>query len=174
MFDTQILLYAYRSALHSPDPSTQNGAVLVNAVRWPILETLSRNEFPFGLAYEDERWLRPSDGGKKYDWIEHAERNAIYKAAELGIKTRGLTLACPWAACADCARGIVQAGIEILIRVSSSEATNGRWHGSVDSGDIILREGGVRIDEVPVAEFAEAIAKAGLKPLRRDGQPWPA
>jgi dCMP deaminase len=101
---------AYRVASQlSTDPSTQNGAVLVDAngdvVAW------GANHFPYGVQETEERWRRP----QKYKYVEHAERNAIYHAAERGIATRGLVMYCPWAACSDCSRAIIQSGIKEVV-----------------------------------------------------------
>jgi dCMP deaminase len=47
--------------------------------------------------------------------MEHAERDAIYKAAFVGMQTEGATLYVPWFACADCARAIIAAGITRVV-----------------------------------------------------------
>lgn len=51
----------------------------------------------------------------KYIWIEHAERNAIYQAARLGLCTDGCTLAVELVPCIECARAIIQAGIAQVV-----------------------------------------------------------
>ena len=56
----------------------------------------------------NERWQRP----QKYEWVEHAERNAIYNAARMGIPLKGCTAYITLAPCAACARALVQAGIK--------------------------------------------------------------
>ena len=120
-------------ALRSPDPSTQNAAVIMQSNDCIIPATLSVNKFPRGVLYEPERWERPI----KYSYIEHAERNAIYAAARLGIPTAEKTLVCPWAACADCARAIIQSGISRLITLAPREDdTHDRWQ--VVMGDVIF------------------------------------
>jgi dCMP deaminase len=52
--------------------------------------------------------LRP----EKYLWMEHAERNAIYNAARVGIPLKGCVIYMDGIPCMDCARAIVQAGIK--------------------------------------------------------------
>ena len=78
------MLRAYQIAVHSPDPSTQNGAILINQKGNIVSEAW--NAFPAGVKYSPERWERPL----KYKIIEHAERNAIFQAAKHGIKTNNL------------------------------------------------------------------------------------
>ena len=155
--DSYLLRLAYRHAIHSPDPSTQNGAILALPDGTPILCTGAFNRFPEGVAETPDRWERPG----KYQWIEHAERGSVYAAAHHGIRTRGLTLACCWAACADCARAIVCSGISRLVRHAITD-DSGRWRDSIEVGDVILTEGGVEIVEL-TDSFPDVL------PIRRDG-----
>lgn len=157
------LIAAYVSAGDSPDPSTQNGVLLLDRDGTIIPQTVARNEFPRGVAYTPERFERPL----KYSIIEHGERNAIFAAAKHGICTDGLTMVAAWAACADCARAIVQAGISTLVRhmPPSDDESSKRWLASIEIGDTILNEGGVRIIEIhdPLPDAPK---------IRRDGQLW--
>lgn len=154
-----VMAQVLRQAQRSPDPSTQNGAVLImenRDVRWV---TASVNEFPAGVEYTDERWVRPN----KYQYIEHAERNCIYRAARYGISTFGGTMVCPWAACSDCARAIIQAGVQTLVTLSPTDNTNERWMDSIAIAMQMLKEGGVTVHYLEMAEPAGVL-------LRRDGQ----
>src|SRR5690349_19719109 len=99
---------AYFEAKYSPDPSTQNGAIIV--ARNDIIAS-GYNTFPNGVKFYDERWERPG----KYQYVEHAERNAIFDAARQGHSTEGAIMYCPWFACTDCARAIIQSGISVVI-----------------------------------------------------------
>lgn len=140
----EYLKMAYRLAAHnSPDPSTQNAALLINGSG--LLMAQGVNEFPPGVQYTEERWQRPL----KYSYIEHAERNCIYAAAKKGVKTKGMTLICPFFACADCARAIVCAGIrEVIGHDHPLQKDNPRWKESVLIGDQILTEGGVKFTRI--------------------------
>lgn len=154
----EILPVAYQVAQLSRDPSTQNGAVLIDD--YGTILSAEPNNFPDGVAETAERWERPA----KYFFIEHAERNSIFAAARSGLNTNGLTMVCPWAACADCARAIVQAGIKTLVRHSKANdpsTTHARWDDTIVAGDALMIEGGVNIVEIdPIA---------GWK-LRRNGE----
>lgn len=94
----------------SKDRSTKVGAVIVgpsNEVR-----AIGYNGFPRGVDDDlQDRHERP----EKYFWVEHAERNAIYNAARAGIPIAGCKMYLPWFPCMDCARAIVQSGIETLV-----------------------------------------------------------
>lgn len=95
----ELLKIAYEKAKESEDSSTQNAALLVNDAGNVLVADINR--FPDGvITNKEERWERPL----KYKFIEHAERNVCYISAKRGIKTEGLTMVCPWAACSDCER----------------------------------------------------------------------
>ena len=136
-----LLAEAYDFARRSPDPSSQNAAVLCYN-NLPIELTWSVNEFPRGVEYLDERWERPL----KYSVIEHAERNAIFSAAFHGIPCQELTMVCPWAACSDCARAIIQAGIPRLVTHRPEGADpHANWNESIDIAMTMLAESGVEV-----------------------------
>lgn len=140
--------YEY-AARHSQDPSTQNAALLIaqncGDLDGGILLSES-NHFPFGVAESDERWQRPI----KYSFVEHAERNAIYAAARMGLPTVGLGLYCPWFACTDCARAIVQSGIAWVVGHDADlHKKRPDWAESLRVAEEILAEGGVSILRIP-------------------------
>jgi dCMP deaminase len=134
MTDIDYLREACRYAVqHSHDPETQNGAVL--ATRRQTI--YAANCVPPGVARHEHRLRRPF----KYDFIEHAERSVIYKAAATGIPTAGGVLYCPWFACTDCARAIVMAGIsEVVGLIALRNATPARWLLNVELAEKILAE----------------------------------
>lgn len=130
---------ARRVSLESKDRSTKVGAALVMPEDRALIST-GWNGFPRGVNDNVEaRHERPA----KYLYTEHAERNAIYNAARLGIKTKGswLYLSSSLPICCDCARAIVQAGIEKVLRSSMEIQVNRDW--SLIDSYAILIEGGV-------------------------------
>lgn len=144
-----VLVKAYERALGSPDPSTQNGALIVSEVMvkghigFEILAG-GCNDFTKGLEVTPERLERPL----KYTFIEHAERNAVFNAASLGVNCSEKTMICPWAACAECARAIVQAGIGKLVRhKQASDRSPERWVESIALADEILVSSSITIVE---------------------------
>lgn len=130
----QALLYA---AGHSQDTRTHVGAVLVPESGDPVY---AANTFPPGVAAIGSRLLPPD----KYRYVEHAERNAIYKAALAGVKTHGAVLYAPWFSCADCARGIICAGLREVVGLASLRvATPERWERDIATAERMLQEAGV-------------------------------
>jgi len=81
------------------------------------------NHFVHGAAQTPERLQRPT----KYMWIEHAERNAIYKAASAGIPLKGTTMYINWWPCIDCCRAIIQSGISKIVSSRGPDFNHPRW-----------------------------------------------
>lgn len=139
--DAIYLREACKVAAHeSQDKQTQNGALLRSRRGYIVT---AANRLPFGVIPCGERLERPT----KYQFIEHAERGAIYAAAKAGIATAEATLYCPWFACADCARAIICAGITRVVghhktRVHSPE----HWAESILQADQMLREADIQIE----------------------------
>jgi dCMP deaminase len=117
---------AQQVKLKSKDWNTQIGVVIVGKDN-EIVST-GYNSFPRGIDdTRTERQERP----EKYYWMEHAERNAIYNAARIGVSTKGCTMymTCGMP-CADCARAIINAGIEKIVIERDgmgSSAKDGMW-----------------------------------------------
>lgn len=131
----------------SKDPSSKIGVVIVGPEN-QIIST-GFNGFARGIDETDkERWdHRPT----KYDYVEHAERNAIYNAARHGIALRGCTMYMvgmgpPTVPCTDCARGIIQAGIIIFVGCPYKEVPK-RWEASLALSSDMLAEAGVKVVE---------------------------
>jgi dCMP deaminase len=127
--------------IKSKDENTQIGAVIVGKDK-EIVST-GYNSFPRGIRDDiKERQQRP----EKYFWFEHAERNAIYNAARIGVSTKGTTmyLSCG-VPCADCARGIINAGI-VRIFCERQDVTKGiKWADSAERSWEMLEEAGVKV-----------------------------
>jgi deoxycytidylate deaminase len=125
--DRKFLTLAYWKATSSPDPSNQNGAVLVIDGKAVYSDC---NRFPTNFAW-DESYL--TDRDKKIKHIGHAESNTILGAGRLGIATVGATLYCPWAACREqCAIPIIMSGIrELVVHAERQDTTPERWKASV-------------------------------------------
>jgi dCMP deaminase len=124
--------------LKSKDKYTQIGAIIVGE-DGEIVST-GYNSFPRGLDDGiDLRQKRP----EKYYWFEHAERNAIYNAARIGVSTKGTTmyLSCGLP-CADCARGIINSGIRRIFCERVDVTKGDMWKESQErSWDMFLETG---------------------------------
>ena len=159
----QLLAEAYAVATESPDPSSQNGAIIVS----PGGQILTRgcNTFPHGVEITDDRL---NDRDIKYKYIEHAERNAIYAHTcdHSFMSTEGLFMVCPWAACPDCARAIIQTRIKrVITHKARMDLTATRWTGEIARAIIMFEEAGIQfIQYTKTVLFCEYILV--------DSKPW--
>lgn len=109
-WDDYFMNMVYLVAMKSKDESTHIGAVIVGPDR--EIRSTGYNSFVRGINDSiPERQIRP----EKYFWFEHAERNAIYNAARIGVSTKDCTMYTNGIPCMDCARAIIQAGIKTVI-----------------------------------------------------------
>lgn len=162
-------------ALKSKDPSTKVGCVIVGPDR--EVRSTGFNGFPRGVrevgvvsrrgGFDDldtgrpverlaetdevdpERWARPM----KYLLVEHAERNAIYNAARVGVPLRGCRAYLNWepAPCVECAKAFIQAGVVEIFGPDVRFPGKGRhWEETRSVADLMLDEAGVRRVRIPV------------------------
>lgn len=138
-WDARFMQIAREIAGWSKDRSRKVGCVIAgprNEIR-----SMGYNGFPRGVndtkAYRHERPM-------KYKWTEHAERNAIYNAARVGIPLEGCRMYLPWYPCMDCARAIVQTGISELICVEP-DLKDPQWAEDFAEVPLVLQESGVAV-----------------------------
>lgn len=141
-WDEYYLEMAELVANKSKDRSTKVGCVIVgpdNEVR-----STGYNGFPRGVDdLEESRHNRPT----KYSYTEHAERNAIYNAARVGIPLKGCTLYLNWepCPCTDCSRAIIQSGIVAVVGPDKPFGGKGtHWEENFKHSKEMLDEAGVQ------------------------------
>jgi len=136
----------YWWARRSKDPRTKIGAVLVKL----------EDKVPFSFAYNGfarkvndrilKRWKRP----EKYNWVTHAENNAVLNCARRGIPTIGSVLYTQGIPCAACADSIIQGGIvEVVVHKQWQEYEKklcwNRWIDSAKRTQEKFEEAGIKI-----------------------------
>lgn len=129
-------------AKKSKDEKTHIGAVIVGKDN-EIVST-GYNSFPRGLIDDKpERQERP----EKYFWMEHAERNAIYNAARIGVSTKDCSLYLShWFPCVECTRAIINSGITTLYCEPLDEKSeNANYNESFKRSLQMLNEAGVEL-----------------------------
>jgi dCMP deaminase len=123
----------------SKDRSTKVGCVIVgshNEVR-----AIGYNGFVRGMDDDDDsKHERP----EKYFWTEHAERNAIYHAALVGVSLKDCRMFLTWFPCVDCARAIVQSGIKELV-AAPPNLDDTRWGQDFVRSQELLRQAKVSV-----------------------------
>lgn len=137
---------AFLVASWSKDPSTKTGAVIVG----PDKEIRSTGyNGPVRGVNDDvkERLERPT----KYDFFEHAERNALYNACLTGVSVKGCTMFATHTPCVDCARAIIQSGIQTVITnhlVIDEKTPQNTWRDKISVSAQMFKEAGVEYIEL--------------------------
>ena len=130
---------AYVIARGSKDTRTKVGAIVIgpdNEIR-----SAGHNGFPRGLDDDVEDRLATPE---KHYWFEHAERNAIYNAARMGLSLKGCVMFTQGLPCVYCARAIVQAGIvKVVIHKPWNDLNTDPQHRTME----MFAECGVEIEE---------------------------
>ena len=126
----------------SKDKTTKVGAVIVNDSN-RIIST-GYNGFVIGC---DDSVESRYEKDKKYLYTEHAERNAIYSAAEKGDSTRNATIYMQLYPCVDCARAIIQSGIKRVV-CTKPDFNNERWGESWRIAEELFNECGIEVKYV--------------------------
>ncbi|MGE5298612.1 MAG: deaminase [Acidobacteriota bacterium] len=152
---------ALAAATKSDDLSTQVGAALVSQDGTDILAT-GANNMPEGILVSPERTQRPL----KYDVREHAERDAIFRAARLGRQTLDSVMVGIWAGCSHCSRAAILAGVSAFVSFPFERGgTANHWDDDIELGREMLRESGVAVVDYDFPGIA-------IPPLRRNGELW--
>ena len=137
---------AFLVASWSKDPSTKTGAVVVGPDK--EIRATGYNGPVRGVDDDvPERFERPT----KYEFFEHAERNALYNACLTGVSLKGCVMYATHAPCTDCARAIIQAGIKTVItnKVIIDENTpKNTWRDKLVYSEQMFKEAGVEYIEL--------------------------
>jgi len=114
-WDDYFMGVALLSAQRSKDPSTQVGACIVNQQKKIV--GVGYNGFPTGCSDEDLPWNREGSFLEtKYPYICHAELNAILNSISRDLN--GCTIYVALFPCNECAKAIIQAGIQEVVYLS--------------------------------------------------------
>lgn len=107
------------SGMRSKDPSTQVGACIVDYNNRIV--SIGYNGFINGCSDEDFPWSRDGEFLEtKYPYVVHAEQNAILNSR--GKSLEGCRLYVNLFPCHECARNIIQSGINEVYYLSDKYA----------------------------------------------------
>lgn len=114
-WDEAFMATALVIARRSKDPSTQVGAVIVDADHY-ILST-GYNGTPKGMSDEEFPWGKDADDPlkTKYPYVIHAERNAILNTKGSIEDLRGSTVYVTLLPCNECMKSLAQAGVKRVV-----------------------------------------------------------
>lgn len=125
---------AQHVAQWSKDPRTKVGACIVNGDRQVIgvgFNGFPRKIFDLAQRYEHKE--------TKYLFVSHAERNALDNTFG---DTRGATLYTTLFPCNDCAKGIIQKGISLVV---TPQPLKDREHNHYDVTLKMFKEAEIRV-----------------------------
>jgi len=129
----------YTYSKKSNHPSTHNAALLLandEMVLWGV------NILPPGVKEVKERF----EGPNKHIYLNHAERDVLYKAARKGIATEGLTMVMPWLPCIPCANAVITSGISrLIVHRQMIERTDPKWKDELEDAVQIMKEAGIEM-----------------------------
>ena len=118
-WDEYFMGIALLTAMRSKDPNSQVGACIVSPEN-KIL-SLGYNGMPIGCNDDDMPWDREGDELEtKYMYVCHAELNAILNAGGNSLKDCRIYVAL--FPCNECAKAIIQSGINEVIYISDKYA----------------------------------------------------
>ena len=129
--------------------TTQVGAVIIDSNRNP--RGFGYNGMPRGLDDQPpERQIKPLK-----NWLfEHAERNVLYACARNGISCDGCSIYVTHWPCADCTRGIIQAGIQEVIVDEACMDPSGifypKWREQIEVSQSMLNECGIKFSTISI------------------------
>ena len=123
------------------DKHTKLGAVVIDLSGKTLVTAC--NNVPDGIVVTDEMLERPM----KYHFFEHAERGACYYAAKNGIKLGGaiMWMSCNPVPCEDCARGIINSGIKMVVGRDIANVASQKWDESCKFGLELLKKAEVAV-----------------------------
>ena len=128
------------ASLRSKDPETRVGAVIVDSNNRQI--AMGYNGFPPGIREEDGRWDRPT----KYDFVVHAEMNAIFNSHQ---SVKGCSVYLPFWPCKDCAKNLAAAGISTINILSDYYKS--------DIAELIFKESGINVVKHLTSDWTKPI-----------------
>ncbi len=139
-WDIKFIELSKHIAEWSKDTNRKNSAVIVDSDN--IVISLGYNGFPRKCDDSVEsRYEKP----EKYLFTEHAERNAIYHAARIGVSLKECSMYVTMFPCSDCARGIIQSGITRLVSPTPNVDHN-KWGEHFKAALLMFEEANVELE----------------------------
>lgn len=153
-WDEYFMGVALLASMRSKDPSTQVGACIVDGEK-RILST-GYNGFPQGCSDDEFPWNRDeSKGETKYQFVVHAELNAILNAR--GKNLSGSVVYVALFPCNECAKAIIQSGIKEVVYLSD------KYHDtpSTTASRRMLSAAGVKLTNLKTTKASLALSFNG-------------
>jgi dCMP deaminase len=140
-WDQKFMKLAQHIATWSKDRSRKVGAVIIgpdNEIR-----STGYNGLPRGVGDDvEERHCKETK--EKYFWCAHAERNAVYNAARIGVSLKGCRVYCTLYPCVDCVIALIQSGISELVTIKPN-FNDPQWGEGYKRAQIMLKETNIKV-----------------------------
>jgi dCMP deaminase len=140
-WDQKFMELAQHIATWSKDRSRKIGAVVIgpdNEIR-----ATGYNGIPRGVRDDvEERYSKETK--EKYLWVAHAERNAVYNAARVGVSLKGCRVYSTLYPCVDCVIALIQSGIAELITLKP-DFKDPQWGEGYKRAQVMLKEANINV-----------------------------
>ncbi len=146
--DLKFISQSRAAGAESHDPTRKVGAVIVGNGGQPLATGTNRPPDALHLSLSDSLGAIEKDKNWKYFMLEHAERNAISKAHDLGHEIKGTTIYGTLFPCAACARAIAEAGIKraVFPAPDQNNPRNEKWTDDFNYAEQIFKLANIRLD----------------------------
>lgn len=151
-WDARFIALCDHIAGWSKEEGKRVGSVIVGP--WDEIRSTGFNGFPRGVE-DGDITRHDRESGSKYIWSSHAERNAIFNAARVGIPLFGCKIYSNYFPCVECAKAIIQSGLSAVIS-RPPDLTDSRWADEFKISTILFYEAGIECRFVPGPENATA------------------
>lgn len=133
-------LAEFMAETFSKDPHRKVGCILLKPGSLNIL-SMGYNGFPRGIEETVGRWERPT----KYNYVSHAEANALTNACRSGVCTEGAIAVITMFPCCTCAKSLIQAGIKTIIS-PEPDIHHEKWGEEFIISKLMLEEANISIN----------------------------
>jgi dCMP deaminase len=148
-WETYFMGIAHLSALRSKDPNTQVGAVIVDPEHKVV--SIGYNGFPKGCSDDEYPWENEGSSLEtKYVYVVHAELNAILNSPR---SVKGCSIYVSLFPCHECAKAIIQSGIQEIVYESDKYASSE----SVLASKRMLESAGVKMVQLTKKVIVEVM-----------------
>ena len=140
-WDEKFMKLAQHIGGWSKDRGRKVGAVVVgidNEIR-----STGFNGIPRGVR-DDVEARHSRETKEKYLWAAHAERNAVYNAARIGVSLKGCRMYCTLYPCVDCVIALIQSGIVELI-TAKPDFNDPQWGEGYKRARVMLDEAKIKV-----------------------------
>jgi len=138
-WDKRWMRVAMEKASWSKDPSTQCGAIIVDATNREV--GAGYNGFPRGVIDFDAKL---NDREQKYPRVIHAELNACLFLSGNAVMPL-MIYVYPFTPCSQCMGAIIQVGITQVITMQATDELKARWGTSNDIAMEMAAQAGVLV-----------------------------